>query len=294
MPFAPVPAVVFAGGLLRIQFFVMPFAPVPAVVFAGGLLRHGVLQILHSRHCAGGPLQQVRTDHLLAEDQQHAVAAGLAAAGRRDQRSPLFHRLALVTGQIHAALLHHPVKSRKAVVPLAGDLDLIRRDGRPVHIHPIAGEPGLDVLCALNTVDRRTGSRRHRPCADVAPQQRTADHQRTAHRSQPQLFQTRFVHGHHKHIPTPPQPDFRAAHSRILESLYAAGRGDMQKGLLHESRAAAPAVIQCAFAKSSGDTAPCWASTLRRICITPYSVLDGARNGTRTRSSGLPFSIRKP
>ena len=45
-------------------------------------------------------------------------------------------------------MLHHPVEGREAVVPLAGDLDLIRRDGRAVHIQPVAREPGLDVLRA--------------------------------------------------------------------------------------------------------------------------------------------------
>ena len=38
----------------------------------------------------------------------------------------------------------------KSCRPTCGDLDLIGGDGGRVHVQPIAGEPGLDVLGALD------------------------------------------------------------------------------------------------------------------------------------------------
>ena len=100
-------------------------------------------------------------------------------------------------------MLHHPVEGREAVVPLAGDLDLIRRDGRAVHIQPVAREPGLDILCALDPV--HPGRCRHRAGADVSPQKGAEDHQRTAERTGPHLFQARLVQRYHKHaVPSHP------------------------------------------------------------------------------------------
>ena len=161
MAFAPVAAVVLAGSLLCFvgQFLVVALTPVALIILAGGLLclgfRHGGLHVFQAHHNAGGPFQQVSSHGLFLMHQQHAVAAGLAAAGCRDQCRPFFHGLALIACKVHAALLYHPVEGRKAVIPLAGDLDLIGRDGRTVHIQTVASEPCLDVLCALNFVHRR-------------------------------------------------------------------------------------------------------------------------------------------
>ena len=221
MAFAPIAAIVLAGGLLGGQFLVMAFAPIAAIVLAGGLLcrfaagqlfvvaltpvalvvlagsllclgfRHGGLHVFQAHHNAGGPFQQVSSHGLFAVHQQHAVAAGLAAACRRDQRRPFFHGLALVACKVHAALLHHPVEGRKAVIPLAGDLDLVCRDGCAVHIQTVAGEPCLDVLCTLNFVHRRRD--RNGAVADEPAQQSTAHHQCAAHGTQTQFFQARFA-----------------------------------------------------------------------------------------------------
>ena len=211
MAFAPIAAVVLAGGLLcrfaAGQLFVVALTPVALVVLAGSLLclgfRHGGLHVFQAHHNAGGPFQQVSSHGLFAVHQQHAVAAGLAAACRRDQRRPFFHGLALVACKVHAALLHHPVEGRKAVIPLAGDLDLVCRDGCAVHIQTVAGEPCLDVLCALDTVHR--GSHRHRPGTDEPPQHGAEHHQRAARRPCSQFFQARLAQCDHKHIPMPPR-----------------------------------------------------------------------------------------
>ena len=116
MAFAPVAAVVLAGGLLCFvgQFLVVALAPVTAVILAGGLLCfrlcHGGLHVFQAHHHAGRPFQQIGSHSFFLIHQQHAVAAGLAAAGCRDQGRPFLHRLALIAGKIHAALLHHPVE----------------------------------------------------------------------------------------------------------------------------------------------------------------------------------------
>ena len=170
----------------------------PLFGFGGGLGRGN-----QAAHLAGGLFQQIRAHGLLFIHQQHPVAAGFAAACRREQRRPFFHRFALVAGKVHAALLHHAVEGGKAVVPPAGDLDLIRRDGRAVHIQPVAREPGLDVLRTLDLITCRRDS--HRAGADVPPQKGAEDHQRTAERTGPHLFQARLVQRYHKHaVPSHP------------------------------------------------------------------------------------------
>ena len=122
-----------ADGVFVGQLLIVPLSPVAAEVLAGhllGLLQcHGGLGVLQSRDDAGGLFQQIRPDGLLPVDQQHAVAAHVAPAGGGDERRPLFHRLALVAGEVHPALLHHPIEGREAVVPLPGDLDLVGGDG---------------------------------------------------------------------------------------------------------------------------------------------------------------------
>ena len=71
-------------------------------------------------------------------------------------------------------------------------------------IQTIAGEPGLDILRALDPVHRR------RDCdcalADEPAQQGAAHHQCTAHGAKTQFFQARFAQCNYKHIPMPPQP----------------------------------------------------------------------------------------
>ena len=227
VPLSPVAAEIFARGLLGLtvgQFILVPFAPVPAEVLAGhlfGLLQgHRGLGVFQPGDGAGGLFQQIRTHGLFLVDQQHAVAAHIAPAGRRDERRPLLHRLALVAGQIHAALLHHPVKGRKAVVPLAGDLDLIGGDGRAVHVQPVAREPGLDVLRTLDFIACRRDS--HRAGADVPPQHGTEHHQRTAHRPHAQLLDACLTQCDHKHT--------LASHPfRFVRTAYAGDGGIMQK-----------------------------------------------------------------
>ena len=82
-----------------------------------------------------------------------------------------------------------------------------------------------------------------------------------------------------------------------LEPVYAppgAGMRHKKGAAARFFRAAAPLWGQCAFVKSAGQTQPFCRNTCCSTRATPYSVLGGARYGTRLRSSGLPFSIRKP
>ena len=225
---APVAAEIFARGLLSLtlcaQLAVVALSPVAAEVLAGhlfGLLQgHRGLGVFQPGDSAGGLFQQIRTHGLFLVDQQHAVAAHIAPAGRRDERRPLLHRLALVAGQVHAALLHHPVKGRKAVVPLAGDLDLVGGDGRAVHVQSVAREPGLDVLRTLDFIACRRDS--HRAGADVPPQHGAEHHQRTAHRPHAQLLDACLTQCDHKHT--------LASHPfRFVRTAYAGGGGIMQK-----------------------------------------------------------------
>ena len=132
-------------------------------------------------------MQQIGADRFFLVHQKYAVAALVAFAGGGDQCDPFFHRFAFVAGQVQTALLDHTVKSGKAVIPLAGDLDLVGGDGGTVHLQSIAGEPGLDVLCVLY-LSGYAG-----PCgdgapADVPPQQGAAYHQCAAHSAQTQCF----------------------------------------------------------------------------------------------------------
>ena len=179
----------------------MPLSPVAAEVLAGhllGLLQcHGGLGVLQARDDAGGLFQQIRPDGLLPVDQQHAVAAHVASAGGGDERRPLFHRLALVAGEVHPALLHHPIEGREAVVPLPGDLDLVGGDGRSIYVQPVAREPRLDVLCTFDLIVRRRDG--HRAGADVTPQHGAEHHQRTAQCPNAHLLDACLTQCDHKH-----------------------------------------------------------------------------------------------
>ena len=212
MALAPVPAEILARGLHGLpggaELLVMALAPIAAEIFPRdfrGLLHgHSGLGVFQAGDDAGGLLQQVGPDGLFLVHQQHAIAHGVALAHGGQQGRPFFHGLALVAGQVHAALLHHPVECRKAVVPPAGDLDLIGGDGGCVHVQPIAGEPGLDVLGALDLVAAGRGGRHDAPPADVPPQHRAEHHQRTAYHADAHLFEPGLFQRYHKHIPFPP------------------------------------------------------------------------------------------
>src|SRR5699024_1627946 len=159
---------------------------------------------------------------------------------------PFFHRLALEALLVQAALAHHRVEGHKAVVPLAGDLDLVGRNGRAVHLDAVAGEPGLDVLGRLDLCILAAGAdgRLDGAAADVPPQQGAAHHHRAAHGPHADLAQPRPVQCHHKHSSASP----RSARCFGYNPCFVAGRPAYAKTVRCGGRTGRPGTAGLCYA----------------------------------------------